>query len=87
MKFDIKKKGQMTLGGIIGIFVTGLVGVSLLGTIATESLIATQGNNLSNPISTNVTGAAASITDLIPLFFVLIILFVFVIAIGMRRRR
>lgn len=69
-------KGQASVGRVILIFITMLVGVVLLEPFANE--VAGVGGN--------VTGAALSITNLLPLFFALIILLVAVAAITMRRR-
>jgi len=50
------------LGNLIGGFIIIVVGVSLLPTVANEVDTATQGN---------VTGAAETILNLVPLFFAL----------------
>ena len=50
------------LGNLIGGFIVIIVGVSLLPTVADEVDMATNGN---------VTGAAATILELVPLFFAL----------------
>lgn len=54
------------LGNLIGGFITILVGVSLLPTIANEIK---SGQYPSN--ETNITGASATIINLVPLFFAL----------------
>lgn len=53
------------LGNLIGGFIVIIVGVSLLPTVATEVNDATGGN---------VTGSAATVLGLVPLFFALAIM-------------
>lgn len=74
-KNQASMKGQVSVGRVIIIFITMLVGVVLLEPFADE--VAGVGGN--------VTGAALSITNLLPLFFALIILLVAVAAIAFRR--
>ncbi len=56
------------LGNLIGGFIVILVGVSLVPTVADQVWIATEGAPLGG---TNVTGAAATILNLTPLFYAL----------------
>jgi len=58
---------MVSVGNIINIFITMLVGIVLLGPFADEVTLAASGN---------VTGAALSITNLLPLFFAILILLV-----------
>lgn len=62
----------MTVVSVIMIFVALLIGVSLLPTFADEVWGAQYGENTSFP--TNVTGATATITALLTLFFAIVIL-------------
>jgi hypothetical protein len=79
MDFRKKLKGQgIGVGRVISVFVTMLVGVVLLTPFADEVAAAAGGN---------VTGAALSITNLLPLFFALLILLVAVVVISRRRGR
>ncbi len=55
----------MVLGNLIGGFIIILVGVNLMPSVADQVSAAVDTNG------TNVTGAAATITDLVTLFFAL----------------
>ena len=59
----------MVLGNMIGGFITIIVGVNLIPTVADQVVAATNGAN-----GTNVTGAAATLLDLTTLFFALSIM-------------
>jgi len=69
-----------TLGRLIGGFITILVGVTILPTVANEVKAAQSGNCSDDTIcgsgnrSTNVSGATSTVTGLITLFFALGIL-------------
>lgn len=84
-------KGQglrgVTMGAIIMIFITGLIGVVLLSPLADEIESVTNAGNSTDPVATNVTGASLTLVNLLPLFFALFILVaVFVFAMARRRR-
>ncbi len=61
----------MVLGNMIGGFITIIIGVNLIPTVADQVKLATAGNNNSG---SNVTGAAATLLDLTILFFALSIM-------------
>jgi len=61
------------LGNLIGGFVVILIGVNLLPTVASE-VRGAQGNATGIGVGNNLSGAAITITGLIPLFFALGIL-------------
>ena len=72
--FTFYLKNKM-LGNLIGGFITIIIGVNLLPTIANEVQGARIHYNASGTqFGTNVTGATSTITALIPLFFALGIL-------------
>ena len=56
------------LGNLLGGFIIILIGVNLLPTVADQTWAATH-NSTGGP--SNVTGASATITNLVPLFFAL----------------
>ena len=58
---------MVNVGNIINIFIVMLVGIVLLGPFADQVNLAATGN---------VTGAALAITNLLPLFFAILILLV-----------
>ena len=62
----------MVLGNMIGGFITIIVGVNLIPTVADQVEFAQTGSNQSTP--TNVTGAAGTLLDLTTLFFALSIM-------------
>ncbi len=62
----------MVLGNMIGGFITIIVGVNLIPTVADQVFFAQHGNNAST--STNVTGASGTLLDLTTLFFALSIM-------------
>jgi hypothetical protein len=57
-----------TMGRLIGGFITVLVGVSILPTVANEAKGAVS-NSSGGTDGVNVTGASKTVTDLIPLFY------------------
>lgn len=72
-KLHEKMKGAASPTWIIMVFIVMLIGVVLLGPFADQVSLASGGN---------VTGAAKTITDLLPLFFAIIILLIAVRKLG-----
>jgi len=63
-----------TVGTVVIIFVALLVGATLIEPFADEIEAATNSGNSTDPAATNVTGASETIVNLLPLFFVLVII-------------
>lgn len=82
-------KGQARGGmmaAIIAIFVLGLVGVALLTPLADEvEDVRNPKNATGDAVTSNITGAASSIANLLPLFYALVILVAFVAMVIFRR--
>ena len=62
------------LGRLIGGFITVLVGVTLLPTIANDVVYAQNINSSNSTATTNLSSASSTITGLVTLFFALAIL-------------
>jgi len=68
-----KKTKAVSVGSLVSVFVAALVGIVLLNPFASEVVTVT------NTSISNVTGAANTITGLLPLFFAILIIFVFIV--------
>ncbi len=64
----------MSLGRMLQGFITVLVGVALIPTVADTIFAAVDGGNLTDPGATNLTGSAVSILELTTLFFALAVM-------------